>query len=179
MASVPQFCQKSTARVSFAAPSSPSYASQSGHGRIALLLPRVGPVAPTYAPSHARYAISCTPIPSWSSSKYRNTPSTNQLHVFSFQLGRSVLLNKDYRLNTSSSSKKKIRQGGHAWNLLDFDNESAVIICVDTTKYYSIPSVPSRLEGVKTRPQLVSLGGSGMPKLDASMLASQGSWMPK
>ena len=49
--------------------------------------------------------------------------------------------------------QKKIRQGGHAWNLLDFDNQSAVIICVDTTKYYSIPSVPSRLEGVKTRPE--------------------------
>ena len=71
------------------------------------------------------------------------------------------------------------RQAGNAWNLFDFDNQSAAIFCVDTTKYYSIPSVPSRLEGVKTRPQLVSLGGSGMPKLDASMLASQGSWMPK
>ena len=53
-------------------------------------------------PSHA---ISCTPIPPWSSSKCRNNPSTNQLHVFAFQVGRSVWLNKVYWLNTSSSSK--------------------------------------------------------------------------
>ena len=46
------------------------------------------------------------------------------------------------------------RQGGNAWNLLDFDNQSAAFICVDTIKYDSIPSVPSRLEGVKTRPDL-------------------------
>ena len=43
-------------------------------------------------------------------------------------------------------------EGGNAWNLLDFDYQSAAIVCVDTIKYYSIPSVPSRLEGVKTRP---------------------------
>ena len=107
-------------------------------------------MAPTYAPSHARYAISCTPIPSWSTSKSCNTPSTNQLHVFSFHMGRSVLLNKDYCLNTFS---KIFRQSGNAWNLLDFGNQSAACFCVDTIKYYSIPSVPSRLEGVKTRPQ--------------------------
>ena len=133
MTSVPQFCQKYIARVSFAAPSFPSYASWSGHGRIAWLLPRASPLAPTYAPSHARYAISCTPIPSWSSSKCRNTPSTNQLHVFSFQVGRSVLMNKDYCLNTYSSSKN-FGQGGNAWNQLDFDQSA--IICVDTIKYY-------------------------------------------
>ena len=94
-------------------------------------------------PSHA---ISCTPIPPWSSSKYRNTPSTNQLHVFAFQVGRLVWLNKDYCLN---------RQGGNAWNLFDFDNQSAAFFCVDTIKYYSIPSVPSHLEGVKTRPDVL------------------------
>ena len=93
-------------------------------------------------PSHA---ISCTPIPPWSSSKCRNTPSTNQLHVFAFQVGRSVWLNKDYCLNTSSSSKT-FRQGGNAWNP-DFDAPSAAVICVDAIKCYSIPSVPSRLEG--------------------------------
>ena len=109
---------------------------------------------PTYAPSHARYAIPCIPLPSWSSSKCRNTPSTNQLHVVSFKVGRSVLLNKDYCLNTSFSSKF-FRQSGNAWNLLDFDNHSAAITCVETKKYYSIPSFPSRLEGVKTRPQCV------------------------
>ena len=152
MTSVPKFFQKYIARVSFADPSFPSYASWSGHGRIAWLLPRASPVAPTNAPSRARYAISCTPTPSWSSSKCRNAPSTNQLHVFSFQVGSSVLLNKDYCLNTSSSSKI-FNQGGNAWNLFDFDNQSAAIICVDTIKYYSIPSVPSRFEGVeKTRP---------------------------
>ena len=72
-----------------------------------------------------------------------NTPSTNKLHVFSFQVGRSVLLNNDYCLNTSISSEI-FRQGGNAWNLLDFDNQSAANICVDTIKCYSIPSVPSR-----------------------------------
>ena len=86
-----------------------------------------------------------------SSSKCRNTPSTNQLHVFSFQVGRSVLMNKDYCLHNSSSSKI-FGQGGNAWNLLDFDDQSAAIVCVGSIKYYSIPSVPSRLEGVKTRP---------------------------
>ena len=69
---VPQFLQKYIARVSFAAPSFPSYASWSGHGRIAWLLPRSSPLAPTYAPSYARYTIPC-----WSSSKCRNTPRTN------------------------------------------------------------------------------------------------------
>ena len=123
----------------------------SGRGRIAWLLPRASPVAPTCAPSRARYAISCTPIPSWSSSKCRNTPSTNQLHVFAFQVGRSVWLNKDYCLNTSSSSNF-FRQGGNAWNLFDSDNQSAAIFCVDTIKYNSLPSVPSGLEEVKTRP---------------------------
>ena len=65
----------------------------------------VSPLAPKYAPSHARYAISChlvyTHTP-WSSSKYRNTPSTNQLHVFASQVARSVWLKKDYCLNISS-----------------------------------------------------------------------------
>ena len=55
-----------------------------------------------YMPSHA---ISCTPISPVVLHKCRNAPSTNQLHVFAFRVGRSVLLNEDYRLNTSSSSK--------------------------------------------------------------------------
>ena len=49
------------------------------------------------------------------------------------------------------------RHGGNAWNLLDFDNQSAAIICVDAMKYYSITNVPSRLEGVKTRPERACL----------------------
>ena len=64
----------------------------------------------------------------WSSSKYRNTSSTNQLHVFALQVGRSVWLNKDYCWNTSSSSKF-VRKGGNAWNLFDFDDQSAAIFC--------------------------------------------------
>ena len=72
-----------------------------------------------------------------------NTPSTSKLHVFSFQVGRLVLLNKDYRSNTSYPSKI-FRQGGNAWNLFDFDEQSAAIFCVDTVKCYSIPSVPNR-----------------------------------
>ena len=97
-----------------------------------------------------------THIPSRSSSKCHNTPSTDQLHVFSFQVGRSVLLNKDYCLNTSSSSIffETGWERANAWNLLNFDLQSAAIICEDTIKYYSIPSVPSPLEGVKTWPHL-------------------------
>ena len=110
MTSVPQFCQKYIATVSFAAPSFPLYSSSSGHGRIAWLLPRASPLATPYSPSHARYAISCHLIP-WSSSKSRITPSTNQLNVFAFHVGRSVWLNKDYCLNTSSSSKISGRVG--------------------------------------------------------------------
>ena len=52
----------------------------------------------------------------------------------------------------NSSSSKFFRQGGNDWNLLDFDNQSAATICVDTIKYFSIPSVLSRLEEDKTRP---------------------------
>ena len=81
---------------------------------------------PCSLPGMSYHAISCTPIPPWSSSKSRNTPSTNQLHVFAFQVGRSVWLNKDYSLNTCSSSKI-FRQGGNAWNLFDFDNQLAAI----------------------------------------------------
>ena len=40
---------------------------------------------------------------------------------------------------------------GNACNLLDFDNQSAAIICLDTVKYNSIPSVPRGVEEVKTR----------------------------
>ena len=87
---------------------------------------RICPIPSMLAmPSHA---ISCTPIPPWSSSKCRKTPSTNQLHVFAFHVGRSVWLNKDYCLNTSSSSKF-FRQGRNVWNLLYFDNQSAAIVC--------------------------------------------------
>ena len=55
-------------------------------------------------------------------------------------------------MNTSSYSEI-FNQGGNAWNLLDFDNQSAAFFFVDTIKYDSIPNVPSRLEGVKTRPE--------------------------
>ena len=51
---------------------------------------------------------------------------------------------------------KIFRQGGNAWNLFDFYNQSSAIVCVDTIKYYSIPSVPSGFEGVKRRPQPTS-----------------------
>ena len=44
----------------------------------------------------------------------------------------------------TSSSSKIFRQGGNAWNLFDFDNQSAAFFCVDTIKYYSILSVPSK-----------------------------------
>ena len=58
-----------------------------------------------------------------------------------------------------SFSSKLFREGGNAWNLFDFDNQSVAIFYKDTIKYDSlnivpfIPSVPSGLEEVKTRPQ--------------------------
>ena len=94
------------------------------------------------------HATSCSPIPPWSSCQYRNTPSTNQLHVFAFQVGRSVWLHKRYCLKTFSNF---FRQGGNVRNLFDFDNQSARFFCVDTIKYYPIANVPSGLEGVKLR----------------------------
>ena len=48
---------------------------------------------------------------------------------------------------------QKFSKVGNAWNLLDFDNQSTAIVRVDTITDYSIPSVPNRLEGVKTRPE--------------------------
>ena len=145
MTSVPQFCQEYIT----------SLVRRPVFSLVRLIIVRPWPcrLAPAAGESCGAHIcpIPCTPIPLWSSSKCRNTPSTNQLHVFSFRVGRSVLLNKDYCLNTSSSSKF-FGQGGNAWNLLDFEYQSAAIVCVDTIKYYSIPSVPSRLEGVKTRP---------------------------
>ena len=155
MTSVPQFCQN-IYRQSLGSPprlfprTPPSQAMPVSYGSCrGRVLWRPNMPHPMLAmPSHA---ISYTPIPPWSSSKCRNTPSTNQLHAFAFQVGCSVWLNKDYCLNTSSSSQNS-RQGGNAWNLFDFDNQSAAFFCVDTTKYYPIRSVPSRLEEVKTRP---------------------------
>ena len=44
---------------------------------------------------------------------------------------------------------QEFQTGGNAWNLFDLITNQA-IVCVDTIQYYSIPSVPSRLEGVKT-----------------------------
>ena len=145
MTSVPQFARnispesRSLPRLFPRTPPSQAMAVSRGSCRGRVLWRPHMPHPMLAMPSHA---ISCTPIPPWSSSKCRNTPSTNQLHVFAFQVGRSVWLNKDYCLNTSSSSKF-FRQGGNAWNLFDFDNQSAAIFCVDTIKYYSIPSVPS------------------------------------
>ena len=152
---MPRLCQKYIARVSFAAPSFPSYTSWSGHGRIAWLLPRASPLAPTYAPSHARYAISChvmythTPMVLQQMPQHSQHQSTARIRVPSGPFGLAE--QGFYCLNTSSSSRF-FRQGGNAWNLFDFGNQSAAFFWVDTIKYYSIPSVPSGLEGVKTRP---------------------------
>ena len=139
MTSAPHFCQKYIARVSFAAVlfprTPPSHAMAVSRGSC-----RGMPNPMLATPSHA---ISCTPTIPWSSSKCRNTPGTNKLPVSAFQVGRLVWLNKDYCLNTSSSSQI-LRQGGNVWNLFDLDNQSAAFFCVDTIKYCSIPSVPSR-----------------------------------
>ena len=99
---------------------------------------------PQPMPAEPSYAILCTPIPPWSSSKCRNTPSTNQPHVFAFKVGRSVWLFEHLFLF------QNFRQGGNAWDLFDFDYQSATNVCVETIKYCSIPSVPSGSEEVKT-----------------------------
>ena len=163
MTSAPHFCQKyiarsrSPPRLFPRTPPSKAVAVSRGSCRGRVLWhphmphPHICPIPCSLChlmPSHAH------PYPHGPPSKCRHTPSTDQLHVFAFQVGRSALLNKDYCLNTSSSSKNF---SGNAWNLFDFDNQSAALFCVDTIKYYSIPSVPSRLDGVKTRPDTHSL----------------------
>ena len=117
-------------------------------------------MAPTYAPSHARCVISYTPIPSWTSSKMSQHSRHQQTVSILVPGGPTVLMNKYHYLNISSYFLfQTFRQGGNAWNLLDFDKQSAAIFCADTLKYYSTPRDPSRLEGVKTLPEL-RLGGS-------------------
>ena len=157
MISVTQFCQKYIAKVSFAArlfprtPPSQAIAVSRGSCRGRVLWRPHMPHPMRAMPSHA---FSFTPIPPWSSSKCRNTPRTSQQHVFAFHVGRSVWLNKDYCLNTSSSSLKIFRQGGNTLEIYSIlIPQSAAFFCVDTIQYYSIPSVPSGLEGVKTRPR--------------------------
>ena len=150
--SVPQFCQKYIARVSFAAPSFP-----------VRLLVRPWPPYRVAASSGESCGTHICPIPCLlchlmytrtvmvlqQMSQHSQHQST--LHVFSFQVGRSVLLNKDYYFSTSSSSKFSDRVGTLAiYSILITDQQQ--IVCVGTIKYYSIPSVPSRLEGVKTCP---------------------------
>ena len=66
---------------------------------------------------------------------------------------RSTCAVRSCRTKITSSSSNTFRQVENAWNLLDFDNQSASFFCVDFSKYCSVPSVPSRLEGGKTRPQ--------------------------
>ena len=87
MTLVSQFCQSYVARVSFAAPSfsrtAPSQAMAVSRGSSR------GPVPWRPHMPHPVLAMPCRPVPSWSSSKCRNTPSTNQLDVFSFHVGRS------------------------------------------------------------------------------------------
>ena len=100
-------------------------------------------------PSHA---ISCTPIPPWSSSKmsqHSQHQSTARIRVPSglFGLAEQGLLFEHFFLF------QKFRQGGNSWNLFDFDNQSAAFFCVETIKYCSIPTVPSGLEEFKTRPE--------------------------
>ena len=123
---------------------------------------RVAPAAGESFGAHIYYPIPCSlchimpshvhPYPHGPPGNVATLPAPiNQLHVFAFQVGRLVWLNKEYCLNTSSSFKI-FRQGGNAWNLFDFDNQSAAFFCVDTIKYSSIPSVPSGLGEVKTRP---------------------------
>ena len=97
-----------------------------GHGRIAWLLPRASPLAPTYAPSHARYAISCHlmyvhPFPHGPPANVATLPAPINCTYSS-----SKWAVRSYCLNTSSSSKI-FRQGGNAWNLFDFENNHKIL----------------------------------------------------
>ena len=62
------------------------------------------------------------------------------------------LAEQGYNNSSTSYSSNIYGQGGNGWNLLVFGNKSAAIISADTVKCYSIPSIPSRLGAVKTRP---------------------------
>ena len=56
--------------------------------------------------------------------------STNQLHVFAFQVGRLVWLNKDYCLNTSSLRNFSGRVGTlgiYKYSILIFDEPNFLL----------------------------------------------------
>ena len=105
-------------------------------------------MAPTYAPSHARYAISCT-LRSHGPPANVATQSTVRIYVPSGPFGlveQGLLLENFFFLPTFSD---RVGTLGTYSSL----KSNQAIVCVDTIKYYSIPSVPSRLDGVKTRPE--------------------------
>ena len=85
--------------------------------------PRASPLAPTYAPSYARYAISChlmythTPMVLQQMSQYSQHQSTARIRVPSgpFGLAEQGLLFEHF------FPSKFFRQGRNAWNLQVFD----------------------------------------------------------
>ena len=100
-----------------------------------------------------------TPVVPQQMSRHSQHQSTERIRVprGPFGLAEQGLLFEHFFLF------QNFRQGGNAWNLFDFDHQSAAIFCVDTIKYYSIPSVPSRLEGVKTRLHLCCIAHKNNP----------------
>ena len=149
--SVPQFCQKYIARVSFAAPSFPVH-----------LLVRPWPPNRVAASAGESCGTHICPIPCLlchlmytrtvmvlqQMSQHSQHQSTARILVPSGPFG---LTEQGLLFQHSSSSKFSDRVGTLAiYSILITDQQQ--IVCVGTIKYYSIPSVPSRLEGVKTCP---------------------------
>ena len=145
MISVLQFCQKHVTRVSFAAPSFPSYVC---------LLHRPWPYRVAPAAGESCGAHIC-PIPCWpchlmtlmvlqQMSQHFQYQSTARILVPSGPFGpaeQGLLFEQLFCIQIFQTGWERLE------SILDFDNPSAAIICVDTIKYYSIPSVPSGLEG--------------------------------
>ena len=70
--------------------------------------------------------------------------STNQLHAFSFRVGRAVLLNKDYCLNTSSSSKIADKVGTLGIYSILITNQQQLLCGYHKILLYSKRSKPFR-----------------------------------
>ena len=138
--SVPHFCRKYT-RVWFAAPFFP----------LVGLLVKSWPyrVAPAVGESCGAHIC---PIPCWlchlmythtlmvlqqmshHSQHQSNARTSIIVPSGPFGLAEQELL---FQHSTFSSSLKNDGQGGNAYNLLDCDNQSAAIICVDSIKRYN------------------------------------------
>ena len=117
-------------------------------------MPRASPLAPTCAPSLARYAISChltyihTPMVLQQTSQHSQHQSTARIRVPSGPFGlaeQGLLLLLPLPIFSGRVGTLGI------YSILITNQQQ--IVGKDTTKSCFIPSVPSGLEQVRTRPE--------------------------